>query len=58
VFDEIEICHGFSYLKNSAKLIGLASGPLLVENLLGCEADYKNELAQKIYQCFFVSKCG
>jgi DNA polymerase III epsilon subunit-like protein len=58
IFDEIEIRHGFSYLKNSGILIGLAHGPLLVENLLTSDVDYKDQFAQKICQCFFVSNCG
>lgn len=58
VFDEIEIRHGLAYLKKSQQLIGLSSGPLLVESLTGCDYDYKNELSQKICQCFFVSNCG
>jgi DNA polymerase III epsilon subunit-like protein len=58
VFDEIEIRHGLGYLKKSQQLIGLASGPILVESLAGCDHDYKNELSQKICQCFFVSNCG
>ena len=58
VFDEIEIQHGLIYLKKSGILVGLASGPLLVESLTGSDADYKDLIAQKVCQCFFVSNCG
>jgi len=58
VFDEIEICHGFVYLKNSQKLVGLASGPLLVETLGELDVDYKDSISHKVCQCFFVSNCG
>ena len=39
-------------------MVGLASGPLLVESLTGSDADYKDLIAQKVCQCFFVSNCG